>query len=265
MPELIRSPLSITSARQRAILPNRLVENRTHRFGCVNLRRSQKSPLGILMDSQERRTGARNATLANAPDFSGRFFLRTKLLPPRPAPEILARPRLIERLQANLALPMTLVTANAGSGKTTLVADFLRKQERPYVWYQLDHTDAGPTVFLCYLTYCIQQRIDNFGETMFAYLQQSQELAQQPKLAADVLLNEILEGVEQQMILVLDDYHHLGVETPFHPVPDRLIAYLPDVLHVIVISRDIPPLTLSRLRSQDSLAIIYRTDLLFTD
>ena len=219
------------------------------------------------MARQERPTGAQKEVPANTPGFapSGAFFLRTKLLPPRSAPEILARPRLIERLQANLALPVTLVTANAGSGKTTLVADFLRKQERPYVWYQLDHTDADPTVFLGYLTYGIQQRIDNFGETMFAYLQQSQELAQQPKLAADVLLNEILEGVEQKLIVVLDDYHHLGTETPVHAVLDRLIAYLPDVLHVIVISRDIPPLTLARLRSQDSLAIIDRTDLLFTD
>jgi ATP/maltotriose-dependent transcriptional regulator MalT/DNA-binding SARP family transcriptional activator len=206
-----------------------------------------------------------NAPLANAPDFSGRFFLRTKLLPPRPAPEILARQRLIERLQANLTLPMTLVTANAGSGKTTLIADFLRKQERPYVWYQLDHTDADPAVFLGYLAYGIQQRVAGFGETMFAFLQQAQELAQQPERAADVLLNEILEGVEQQMILVLDDYHHLGGETPVHAVLDRLIAYLPDVIHVIIISRDIPPLALARLRSQDSLSIIDRADLLFTD
>ena len=217
------------------------------------------------MDSQERRTGAINTTLASAPDFSGRFFLRTKLLPPRPAPEILARPRLIEHLQANLALPMTLVTANAGSGKTTLIADFLRKQERPYVWYQLDHTDADPAVFLGYLAYGIQQRVPGFGEAMFAFLQQAQELAQQPERAADVLLNEILEGVEQQMILVLDDYHHLGTETPVHAVLDRLIAYLPDVIHIIIISRDIPPLTLARLRSQDSLSIIDRADLLFTD
>src|SRR6266699_3096669 len=200
-----------------------------------------------------------NAT-AGAP-----FFLRTKLLPPRPAPEILARPRLIERLQADLVLPVTLVTANAGSGKTTLVADFLRKQECPYVWYQLDRTDADPAVFLGYLTYGIQQRIANFGETVFAHLQQAQELAQQPELAADVLLNEILEGIEQQLIVVLDDYHHLGAETPIHAVLDRLIAYLPEVIHLIIISRDIPPLTLARLRSQDSLAIIDRADLLFTD
>jgi len=219
------------------------------------------------MASQESPTGTGNKASAHRPELapSGAFFLRTKLLPPRPAPEILARPRLTERLHANLALPVTLVTANAGSGKTTLIADFLRKQELPYVWYQLDHTDTDPTVFLGYLTYGIRQRIAGFGETMFAYLQQAQELTQQPKLAADVLLNEILAGVEQKLIVVLDDYHHLGVETPVHAVLDRLIAYLPDVIHVIVISRDIPPLTLARLRSQDSLAMIDRADLLFTD
>jgi LuxR family transcriptional regulator, maltose regulon positive regulatory protein len=193
------------------------------------------------------------------------FFLRTKLLPPRPAPEMLSRARLIERLQANLALPVTLVTANAGSGKTTLVADFLRKQEQPYVWYQLDHTDADPSVFLGYLAHGIQQQVAGFGDTIFAYLQQASELAQQPERAVDVLLNEILERVEQQLIIVLDDYHHLGADTPVHAVVDRLIAYLPDVIHVIIISRDTPPLTMARLRSQDSLAIIDRTHLLFTE
>ena len=193
----------------------------------------------------------------------GTFFLRTKLLAPRAAPELLFRQRLIERLRANLSLPMTLVTANAGSGKTTLVADFLRQQNRPYVWYQLDHTDSDAAVFLGYLAQGIRQRVPNFGETIFAYLQ-ANELAQQPERAADVLLNEILEHVEQQLIVVLDDYHHLGTDTPVHAVVDRLIAYLPDVMHVIIISRDVPPLTLARLRSQDSLAVIDRGDLLFT-
>lgn len=210
-------------------------------------------------------TSASGSSIPSAKGTAGTFFLRTKLLPPRPAPEILARPRLIERLRGNLALPMTLVTANAGSGKTTLVADFLRKQELPYVWYQLDHTDADPAVFLGYLAYGIQQRIPNFGDSTFAYLQQPQELARQPERAADVLLNEILEGVEQQLIIVLDDYHHLGADTPVHDVLDRLIAYLPDVIHVVIISRELPPLTLARLRSQDSLSFIDRSDLLFTD
>ena len=194
------------------------------------------------------------------------FFLRTKLLPPRPAPALLSRPRLTERLLANLAHPVTLVTANAGSGKTTLVADFVRTHARQFVWYQLDHTDADPYVFLGYLTHGIRQSIPDFGEVMFSYLQQSaDELARQPERAVDVLLNEVLERVEQQLILVLDDYHHLGAETSVHAVVDRLLAYLPDVLHVIIISRDLPPLSLARLRSQASLTVIDRNELLFTD
>jgi LuxR family maltose regulon positive regulatory protein len=266
MPELNLSPDLAPGASRRASLSNCLPADSTGAFGYATLRTNLGSHPGSLMAKRESRTRANNGTRTSAQEVApGAFFLRTKLLPPRPAPEILARPRLIERLQSNLTLPVTLVTANAGSGKTTLVADFLRKRERPYVWYQLDDTDADPSAFLGYLAYGIQQQVPDFGDTTFAYLQQANELAQHSGRAVDVLLNEILEGVEQQLIVVLDDYHHLGAETPVHAVVDRLIAYLPDVIHVIIISRDIPPLTLARLRSQDSLGIIDRTDLLFTD
>src|SRR6201986_3945768 len=81
------------------------------------------------------------------------FFLRTKLLPPRPAPSLLPRPRLTERLQQNLAHAVTLVTAPAGSGKTTLVADFIRTGGHPFVWYQLDQADSDPLVFLGYVAH----------------------------------------------------------------------------------------------------------------
>src|SRR5918912_174962 len=179
------------------------------------------------------------------------FFLRTKLLPPRPASVLLSRPRLTERLQANLSHPVTLVTAPAGSGKTTLVADFVRAHARRFVWYQLDQGDADPLVFLEYLTHGVRQAVPGFGVVTLSYLRQS--------------LDEVLREVSRQLVVVLDDYHHLGRETAVHAVLDRLISYLPDVMHVIVVSRDVPPLALSRLRSQDSLAIIDRQELLFTD
>jgi LuxR family maltose regulon positive regulatory protein len=194
------------------------------------------------------------------------FFLRTKLLPPRPTPALLQRPRLMERLSSNLAHPVTLVAANAGSGKTTLVADFVRTHARPFVWYQLDRTDADPFVFLGYLAHGIKQVIPEFGEATLSYLQQSAaELAEQPERAVDVFLNEVLDLVDRQLIFVLDDYHHLGTDTAVHRVVDRLLAYLPDVLHVIIISRDVPPLALARLRAHNELTIIDRSELLFTD
>lgn len=206
------------------------------------------------------------AAAENFQELRPSFFLRTKLLPPRPAPELLSRVRLTDRLLANLTYPLTLVTANAGSGKTTLVADFLRTHKRQFVWYQLDHTDADPLVFLGYLTFGIQQRVPGFGEAVFSYFQQATgEVAQHPERAADVFLNEVLQRVEQQLILVLDDYHHLGGDTAVHAVLDRLLAYLPDVLHVIIISREMPPLALARWRTHSPLSNIDRADLLFTD
>jgi LuxR family transcriptional regulator, maltose regulon positive regulatory protein len=194
------------------------------------------------------------------------FFLRTKLLPPRPAPSLLPRPRLNERLEQNLAHAVTLVTAPAGSGKTTLVADFVRARTRPFVWYQLDQTDADPLVFLGYVAHGIKQIVPGFGDATMSYMHEAaKELAQQPERAVDVLLNEVLDRVEQQFILVLDDYHHLGTETPVHRVVDRLLAYLPDLIHVVIISRDMPPLALARMKTQASLAVIDRGELLFTD
>ncbi len=206
-------------------------------------------------------------TSANSSGVVAPFlFLRTKLLPPRPVPELLARPRLTKQLLANLSQPLTLVTANAGFGKTTLVADFVRQHAAKFVWYQLDHTDADAVVFLGYVTNGIRQLAPAFGDITLAYLRQAaDELAQQPERAVDVLLNEILDSVEQRFVLVLDDYHHLGAATAVHRVVDRLLAYLPDVLHIIIISRDIPPLAIARLRSQSQLTVIDRNDLLFTD
>lgn len=194
------------------------------------------------------------------------FFLRTKLLPPRPAPALLPRPRLIERLSANLTRSVTLVTANAGAGKTTLVADFVRAHSRQFVWYQLDHTDADPAIFLSYIIHGIRQLIPDFGQTMLTYLRQSAaEVAQHPERAVDMLLNEVLDRVDQQLVIVLDDYHHLGAADAVHTAVDRLLAYQPDVLHSILISRDAPPLQLSKLRSKGALVTIDRDDLLFTE
>lgn len=193
------------------------------------------------------------------------MFLRAKLLPPRPAPSLLERPRLADRLRANLENPVTLVTANAGSGKTTLVADFVRSHAERFVWYQLDASDADPAVFLGYLASGIHQVFPSTGEATLAYIRQAAaELSFVPERAVDVLLNEMLDGVDQHLVVVLDDYHHLGPDAPVHAAVDRLLAYLPDAVHAIVISRDTPPLSLARMRAHSALEVIDRDDLLFT-
>lgn len=194
------------------------------------------------------------------------FFLRTKLLPPRAVSDQLSRPRLVERLKANLDLPVSMVAADAGCGKTTLVADFLHQQNRPSVWYQLDHTDADPFVFLGYVTEGIKAFTPTFGETITPYLAEAgEELLRFPERAVDLLLNEILDTVEQPFILVLDDYHHIGTQTDVHKLVDRMIQYSSEMMHVIITTRDLPPLAIMRRRTQASAGIITREDLLFTD
>lgn len=194
------------------------------------------------------------------------FFLRTKLLPPRPVSELLKRPRLTETLKANLGAPVTLVAADAGCGKTTLIADFLRDSARPSVWYQLDHTDADPIVFLNYVAQGIKNIEPDFGDALFPYLSEAnEELLLFPERAADLLINEILRSIEQPFILVLDDYHHIGTDTIVHKIVDRILQYSSEHLHLIITTRDLPPLAIMRRRTQSAALVITRDDLLFTD
>jgi ATP/maltotriose-dependent transcriptional regulator MalT/DNA-binding SARP family transcriptional activator len=194
------------------------------------------------------------------------FFLRTKLLPPRAVTELLQRPRLTKKLQANLGSPITMVAADAGCGKTTLIADFVRSQTRPTVWYQLDHTDADPVVFLGYVAHGIKNLYPAFGEAIFPYLSEAnEEVHRFPERSADLLINEILQSVEQPFILVLDDYHHIGRDTIVHKLVDRLLQYSSDLVHLIITTRDLPPLATMRRKTQSAALVITRDDLLFTD
>jgi len=194
------------------------------------------------------------------------FFLRTKLLPPRAVSEFLRRDRLTEKLTANADAPVTLVAADAGSGKTTLIADFLRDSARPSVWYQLDHTDADPIVFLNYIAQGIRNIEPDFGEPLFTYFSEAnEELIRYPERAADLLINEILRSIEQPFVLVLDDYHHIGTDTIVHKIVDRILQYSSEYLHLIITTRDLPPLAIMRRRTQSAALVITRDDLLFTD
>jgi DNA-binding SARP family transcriptional activator len=159
-----------------------------------------------------------------------------------------------------------MVAADAGCGKTTLIADFIRSQNRETVWYQLDYTDADPFVFLGYISHGIKNFAPAFGETILPYLSEAtDELIRYPERAVDLLLNEILENIEQPFILVLDDYHHIGRETAVHKLVDRLLQYSSDMFHLIITTRDLPPLAIMRRRSQAAALVITRDELLFTD
>jgi LuxR family transcriptional regulator, maltose regulon positive regulatory protein len=192
------------------------------------------------------------------------YFLKTKLLPPRLTTRVLARPRLIERMRDFLDRPATILCANAGCGKTTLVTDFIRSSQLPAVWYQIDPSDVDLAVFFGYLVCALRQRQPAFGGVTLGLIRETENLAQKANQLVDVFINEVSEELEEKTILVLDDYHHVDSSEPIAAAVDRLVQYLPDVLHLIFTTRSVPNLSVMRLRSKGIVGFLTRQDLLFT-
>ncbi len=192
------------------------------------------------------------------------FYLKTKLLPPRLGRRVLARPRLIERMHSHLDQPATIVCANAGCGKTTLVTDFVRSSNLPFVWYQIDPSDLDLAVFFGYLVYGIRELLPEFGQVTLGFISDTENLASKTDQLVDVFVNEVSEQVEEKTIVVLDDYHQVDTSEPIACAVDRLIQYLPDVLHIVITTRSMPNLSVTRLRSKGLIGVIDRQDLLFT-
>jgi len=192
------------------------------------------------------------------------FFLKTKLLPPRLGRRVLPRARLIERLRSFLDQPATIVCADAGCGKTTLVTDFVQSSGHPFVWYQIDRSDLDLAVFFGYLVYGIRKLQPGFGDVVLRLIDTSESLASKTDQLIDALANEISEQIEEKFIVVLDDYHHIDSSEPIASSLDRLIQYAPDVLHVVITTRSMPNLSVTRLRSKGLIGILGRQDLSFT-
>ncbi len=192
-------------------------------------------------------------------------YLKTKLLPPRLGGRVLGRPRLLERMRRMVDLPATIVCANAGCGKTTLVNEFVRACGLPFVWQQIDGSDIDLAVFFSYLVYGIKRLRPEFGELVLGYIRESEELGSKAEQLADIFINEVAEDIEEKMIIVLDDYHHVDKANAIAAALDRVLQYLPDVLHIVITTRNMPNLSISRLKSKGMVGIIDRQDLLFTE
>ena len=176
---------------------------------------------------------------------------------------MLPRPRLVARMKSYLDGPATIVCANAGCGKTTLVAEFVPSCHIPFVWYQIDPSDEDLGVFFGYLVYGLRRLYPEFGQAVLGFMRETEDLSSQADQLADVFVTEVSEQIEQKTILVMDDFHHADKSTPIGIAVDRLVQYLPDVLHIILMSRTMPNLSVSRLRSKGLVGIIERQDLLF--
>jgi LuxR family maltose regulon positive regulatory protein len=187
-------------------------------------------------------------------------ILATKLYIPRLRPNVVSRPRLLERLNEGLHRNLTLISAPAGFGKTTLVSQWLAGCERPAAWLSLDEGDNDPTGFLTYLVAAVQTIAATLGEGVLSVLHSPQPPPPEAMLTA--LLNDITT-IKDQFVLVLDDYHVIGAKPVDHTLT-YLVEHLPPHMHLVIATREDPPLPLARLRARDQLTEVRATDLRFT-
>src|SRR5438270_3885479 len=190
-------------------------------------------------------------------------ILATKLYLPRLRPNVVSRPRLLERLNEGLHRNLTLIAAPAGFGKTTLVSEWVEGIERPRArtaWLSLDEGDNDPARFLAYLVAALQTIAPTIGEGVLGVLQSSQPPPTEAILVA--LLNEITT-LPDQFILVLDDYHVIDAR-PVDVALTYLVEHLPPQMHLVIATREDPQLPLARLRARGQLIELRAADLRFT-
>jgi LuxR family maltose regulon positive regulatory protein len=197
-------------------------------------------------------------------------ILATKLyVPPAPSKAV-ARSRLIKQLTDGLVTGriLTLISAPAGFGKSTLASEWIASCGRPATWLSLDENDNNPVRFLVYFISAIQKISPNLGAGLLDVLQSPQSPPIDTVLT--VLLNEIAIlpkeppiDLEQNFILVLDDYH-LTEAKAVDDVLTFLIDHLPPQMHLVITTREDPSLPIHRLRARNQLTEIRAADLRFT-
>ncbi len=187
-------------------------------------------------------------------------MLTTKLYIPPPQPNLIVRPRLIERLNEGLSRRLTLISAAAGFGKTTLVSEWVSGCGLPVAWLSLDTGDSDSTRFLVHLVGALQTVAASIGEGVLNVLRSPQPPSTVSILTS--LLNDI-SHVPNRFILVLDDYHAIDAK----PVDDALtflLEHMPPQMHLVIATREDPLLPLARVRSRGQLTELRATDLRFT-
>ncbi len=187
-------------------------------------------------------------------------LLQTKLYAPRLRPSLVPRPHLIAKLNHGLHGKLTLISAPAGFGKTTLISEWIAGGERPFAWLSLDEQDSDLTRFLTYFLAALQTVAAKVGERILEALQNPQPPPTESILT--MLLNEITAS-SAEIALVLDDYHVLE-SPPVDQALTFLLEHLPPQLHLVITTREDPPLPLPRLRVRGQLTELRAADLRFT-
>ncbi|HEY3232301.1 MAG TPA: AAA family ATPase, partial [Roseiflexaceae bacterium] len=211
----------------------------------------------------EAAAGPRGAAPAAARPAERVMLLQTKLAPPRLPAALVVRERLLQQLDAALSHRLTMLSASAGWGKTTLLSACAARHPRPVAWVSLDELDNDLTRFWVALIAALRTCVPAVGAVALAML----HAPQPPPLSAilTTLLNDLAAVAEPApILLILDDYHVIA-EPAIHEALTFWLEHLPTHLHLLLASRVDPDLPLARWRVQGQLAEIRAADLRFTE
>ncbi len=191
-------------------------------------------------------------------------LLRAKLSRPNLGEHVLSRPRLLAALHEHLHRPLTLLVADAGYGKTTLLAALSTTVRRPVVWYSLMPSDADPVVFGRYLLEGFRRESPRFGRDFQRLLEEARPGARDAEVLGGTLANELSLLKGPVHILVLDDFHEAAGSAPVVAMVDTLLLHLPERVRIVLSSRTQPPLGLERLRCRGELFEVHSEHLRLT-
>jgi LuxR family maltose regulon positive regulatory protein len=188
------------------------------------------------------------------------LLLATKLHLPHPRAQLVPRSHLVERLQQGAPGTLTLLSAPAGYGKTTLLAQWRAATRAPVAWLSLEPEDNEPIRFLTYLIAALQTLDPHLGAPALALLELPQPA--EPATVLALLANDLIGRPREDFTLVLDDYHVITAE-PIHRALTHLLEHLPPQMHLIIATRSDPPLPLARMRAGGQLTELRAAELRF--
>jgi ATP/maltotriose-dependent transcriptional regulator MalT/CheY-like chemotaxis protein len=188
------------------------------------------------------------------------FVLQTKLHRPALPTDLVPREAILARLEAGVDLPLTLVSAPAGYGKSVAIASWLSRSERRSTWLSLDAQDANLAQFLVDVVAAVRRV---FPAACEETLRQATSPTAAPVGAlAGTFINE-LDGLDAPIVLVLDDYHHIGPASPVNELIQQLLTRPPGRLHLVIVTRRDPPIPLALLRARGQVNEIRMRELRF--
>jgi LuxR family maltose regulon positive regulatory protein len=189
---------------------------------------------------------------------------RAKLQVPNPDAAGIERPELLELLARHAGRPLTLVTADAGWGKTSLAAAFVRRRHQPVVWYGLLPSDGDLRVFVRHLLVGFRAAAPRFGGTFARLVDEPRPAARGADILGEVFAQALAELKGPPRLLLLDDLHNACVSADIVAFLDALLRLLPSQVRLLATSRTPPPLALERMRVRGELFELDAQRLRFT-